>query len=293
MKGLITDRTQLNVIYRKELSEKGWAAMTTQERDEWLGDPSFVIGANLLPCGPYYSSAVALKYRSDEILATATAPGTYLYAISIIGNATDYANRELTLSVNNISSDGGGVPMMAVYWHDANGFEYAGATLVSAGSVTFDTSSTPNVNNREYLALYVYVTTHSNVEAGASAHFSGVMLENGNTRHAYVPYTEILATQATKGAYNYSDLNRVERAVAEISDLGNLELQTKTDWKMWDIPTESDMNRYLGNIATIRSRYANNSDVPFAPESMNQLTYSGANNIEIILNVAYEKIKAT
>lgn len=293
MKGLITDRTQLNVIYRKELSEKGWAAMTTQERDEWLGDPSLAIGANLISYGPYYSSAVTLKYRSDEILATATAPGTYLYAISIIGNATDYANRELTLSVNNISSDGDGVPMMAVYWHDANGFEYAGATLVSAGSVTFDTSSTPNVNNREYLALYVYVTTHTSVAEGAVAHFTGVMLENGNTRHEYVPYTEILATRATKGAYNYSDLNRVERAVAEISDLGNLGLQTKTDWKMWDIPTESEMNRYLGNIATIRSRYANNSDVPLAPSSMNQLTYSGANNIETILNAAYETIKAT
>lgn len=293
MKGLITDRTQQNMQYHKELSNKGWANMTLEERTEWLGDPSLAIGANLIPYGPYYSSAVTLKYRSDEILATSTAAGTYLYATSIIGDADDYTNRVLTLSVDDIAATGGGSPMLAVYWHDANGFEYAGATLVSAGSVTFDTSAMPNANAREYLALYIYVTTHTSVTEGVSAHFTGVMLENGNTRHEYVPYTEILATRATKGAYNYSDLNRVERAVAEISDLGNLGLKTKTDWSAWDIPTASEMNRYLGNIATIRSKYVDMSSVPLVPTSMNQLTYSGANNIETILNAAYEMIKAT
>ena len=293
MLGLITDRTQRNVYRRKELLEKGWARMTLDERAEWLGNPATTVGANLLPYGPYYSSVVTLKYRTDEIVATATAPGTYLYAVSIIGNAADYANKVLTLSADNIYSDGGGAPMLAVYWHGSNGFEYAGGTLVSAGSITFNTSEMPNVNNREYLALYVYVTTHANVIEGAVAHFAGVMLENGDTRHEYVPYTEIIATQATKGAYNYSDLNRVERAVMEISDLGNLGLVTKTDWNMWDIPTESDMSRYLGNIATIRSRYANAGDVPLVPISMSQLTYSDANNIESILNIAYETIKST
>ena len=127
-------------------------------------------------------------------------------------------------------SVGGGAPQLAVYWHDDNGYDYAGASLMSAGSVTFDTAEWQNVNNREYLAVYVYVTTSESVESGAYARYLGVMLENGNTRHGYVPYTEILATQATKGAYNYSDLNRVERAVAEISDLGGLGLVTKTNW---------------------------------------------------------------
>jgi hypothetical protein len=182
--------------------------------------------------------------------------------------------------------------MLSAYWHDGNGYEYAGATLPGgAGSVTFNTAEFPNELKRESLALYVYVTTAQEVAAGAEAHFKGVMLENGDTRHEYVPYTEILATQATKGAYNYSDLNRVERAVAEISDLGNLGLITKTNWSAWDIPTASEMNRYLSNVALIRSRYANRSDVPQAPFSMSQLNYSGANNIEAILNAAYETIK--
>ena len=289
MQGLITDRTQRNVYYRKELATKGWAGMTLAERAEWLGDPRATVGANLFSSGPFYSSTVELKYRSGEILATTNAAGIYLYAISIIGEAALFENRKFTFSVDSVTASGNGTPQLAVYWHDDFGFEYAGASLSTAGSVTFDTTDWPNTNNRQYLAVYVYVTTHENVQAGAFARFGGVMLESGVTRHPYVPYTEIMPTLATKGAYNYSDLNRVERAVAEISDLAGLGLITKTDWKMWDIPNVSDMNRYLGNIVRIRALLSDNS-VPVAPASMSNLTYSGANNIELILSAAYASL---
>lgn len=290
MKGLITDRTQRNVYYRKELSTKGWAGMTIAEKTEWEGKPLLVEGVNLFACGPYYSSAVELKYRSEEILATTNTEGVYLYAISIIGEAKDFVDKVFTLSVDSITASGSGTPQLAAYWHDDNGFEYAGASLSTSGSVTFDTTEWPNTNGRQYLAVYVYVTTHETVEAGAFARFGGVMLENGSTRHPYVPYTEILPTLATKGAYNYSDLNRVERAVAEISDLAGLGLTTKTDWKMWDIPTATEMNRYIGNISKIRSLVADNVNVPVAPISMNNLTYNEANNIELILSAAFESL---
>ena len=289
MQGLITDRTQRNVYYRKELAAKGWAGMTLSERAEWLGDPRTAEGANLFASGPFYSSAVELKYRSGEILATTNQAGIYLYAISIIGEAAEFANRKFTFSVDSITASGNGTPQIATYWHDDFGFEYAGASLSTAGSITFDTTEWPNTNNRQYLAVYVYVTTHETVTAGAFARFGGVMLESGATRHPYVPYTEILPTLATKGAYNYSDLNRVERAVAEISDLAGLGLTTKTDWKMWDIPTASDMSRYLANIASIRALVTDDT-VPIAPASMNNLTYSEANNIELILSAAYASL---
>ena len=51
MKGLVTDRTQRNVFYRKELSTKGWARMTLAERAEWLGDPLSTEGANIFAYG--------------------------------------------------------------------------------------------------------------------------------------------------------------------------------------------------------------------------------------------------
>ena len=290
MNGLITDRTQRNVYYRKQLATKGWSGMTLAERAEWLGDPLSSEGANLFACGPFYSSVVTLKYRSAEIFASTNTEGIYLYAISIIGEAANFENKKFTLSVDSIIASGNGTPQIATYWHDDYGFEYAGASLSTAGTITFDTTEWPNTNGRQYFAVYVYVTTHENVVAGAYARFGGVMLENGSTRHPYVPYTEILATPATKGAYNYSDLNRVERAVAEISDLAGLSLTTKTDWKMWDIPKASDMSRYLSNIASIRALIGDNATVPIAPASMNNLTFSEANNIELILSAAYESL---
>lgn len=289
MLGLITDRTQRNVYYRNSLSNKGWSGMTKSEKSEWLGNPFDTVGANLFACGPYYSSSVDLKYRNEEILATATTDGTYLYAISIIGEAADFANKVLTLSTDTMQASSVGTPQLAVYWHDDNGYEFAGASLLAAGSVTFDTAEWQNTRERRYLAVYVYVTTFEPVVAGDYARFGHVMLKIGNDRHAYIPYTEIIPTEATKGAYNYSDLNRVERAVAEISDRMGLNLATKTDWNMWDIPKETDMKRYIGNIKVIATAIGS-TIVP--PSSMNFFTYEQANNIESILNIAYESLMA-
>lgn len=287
MLNFITDRTQQNVSYRATLAEKGWRGMTSTEQVEWLGDPLNTVGANLLPYGPYYSSVVNLRYKSDSITATATAGGVYLYAVSIIGEASRYAGKTFTLSVDSITVTGGGSPQITAYWHDDTGFEYAGASLVTEGSVTFNTADFPNLMGRSYLALYVYVTTANEVTVGASARFDGVMLEIGDVRHEHVPYTEVVETVATKGAYNYSDLNRVERAVSEISEAVGLNLSTRTTWTMWDVPHASDMARYLSNIERIREHFA--IDIQ-APTSMSNLTYVGANNIELILQAAYYAI---
>ena len=107
-------------------------------------------------------------------------------------------------------------------------------------------------------------------------------------QHEYVPHTEILPNAVTKGAYNYSDLNRVERAAAELSDLYGLNLETKTDWGMWDIPTKSEMLRYITNIKKIRQAVMNPNDIAAAPDGMHGLNYSDANNIEKILLAAHE-----
>lgn len=287
MMGFITDRTQQNVARLKALSTKGWDRMTTQERAEWLGDPMATEGANLLPPGPYYSSVIDGKYRNGEIVLTATSDGTYLYAICIVGEAEKFASKTLTLSIGHIATPNGGMPQIAAYWHDESGFEYAGASLSTTGSVTFNTADFPNTAGRTSLALYIYITTTEAVSAGAVVHFSDVMLEIGSTHHNYAPYTEIIATDATKGAYNYSDLNRVERAVAEISDIIGLGLVTKTDWTMWDIPTDLDMDRYLGNIEVLRNLYGSEFSLP---DSMANLSYETANNIEKIILAAYEKV---
>ena len=294
MLGLITDRTQQNVYRRKEVASKGWNNMTSEERMEWLGDPLNAIGVNLLPYGPIRSSVVDLKYRNDHILATTSGDGQWLFAISIIGDAVNYENKTFTLSVDSIENLGGGSPEIALYWHtDDNHYDFAGVNLSTGGSVTFDTATMPNTNHRKYLAMYVYVTTGVEVTAGASVQFRGVMLENGDIRHPYVPYTEILPTGITKGAYNYSDLNRVERAVKEISEIVGLGLVTKTDWTIQDIPSTVEMVRYLQNISTIRELIPDVSNIPDVPVTMNNLTFDSANNIEKILLAAYESVTAS
>ena len=281
MPGLITDRTQRNVYRRKELAAKGWANMTSEERMEWSGDPFSTPGANLFATGTYYPSGVELEYKGDEIIATAVWSGVYLFAISIIGRASNFANRILTLSAEGFVAPA----KIEIFWHDDNGYDYAGGTLLNPGSATFNTGWFPNVNNREYLAAYMYMNTDTSVEAGKVITYKKVMLEVGEEKHEYAPYYEILPTMATKGAYNYSDLNRVERAVAEIAERAGLTLYTKTYWTMWDLPTDTEMSRYLSNINAIKTHFGINIDIP---ASMNNFTIDGANSIELVLSAAYE-----
>lgn len=88
-----------------------------------------------------------------------------------------------------------------------------------------------------------------------------------------------------KGAYNISDMNRVEAAVMMIAEkLKELhipvDVTTKSDWAMADLPTVSDLNRYLGNVAKLRNASSGLREAPQLPSSMVRLNYIGANRIE-------------
>ena len=110
-----------------------------------------------------------------------------------------------------------------------------------------------------------------------------------NRTQADVDAVDLSSTKASKGAYNYVDLNRVESKVAELSTwLNNINylsepLVTKTDWLMSDIFKQSDGVRYLNNVRTIRNAVTIYQNTPQVPTSMDKLTYSGANDIEKIL----------
>ncbi len=86
-----------------------------------------------------------------------------------------------------------------------------------------------------------------------------------------------------KGAYNYTDFNRVERAVAEIASLLGVPVETVTTWKATDIPTEADTTRYLANVQRLKTVCQGLAGTPNAPESMQRFTYKEANAIEKIL----------
>ena len=87
--------------------------------------------------------------------------------------------------------------------------------------------------------------------------------------------------------YNYTDLNRVEAAAADMAALitaegYNVTITSKIDWAETDFPTFSQMERYLGNIKLIRQQFPALSGYEL-PDTMRGLTYVGANNIEKML----------
>lgn len=124
-----------------------------------------------------------------------------------------------------------------------------------------------------------------------------------------------------RGAYNYTDLNRVEGAVQYISDMlvsveaaarayaaslgvawGSIysypydpddydSYTVKTDWGEDDIPTSAQMTRYLNNVKSIKNAIA--ASYPALPGSMGNLTFTGANAIERTLYTLYNALVAT
>lgn len=95
-------------------------------------------------------------------------------------------------------------------------------------------------------------------------------------------------SKVSKGAYNFTDLNRVESAVdylaKQLKAVGYpVEILPVRSWSASDIPTLSDMTRYLENVRRIREAFVTMNTTPRTPVSMTGLTYSGANAIEQIL----------
>lgn len=88
-----------------------------------------------------------------------------------------------------------------------------------------------------------------------------------------------------KGAYNYTDLNRVEAAVRVIAEKLNVlnipvNVTTKSDWTNKALPTRSDMDRYLNNVHLLRNTSSGLYYAPQPPSTMEKLDYIGANDIE-------------
>lgn len=100
------------------------------------------------------------------------------------------------------------------------------------------------------------------------------------------------------GAYNASDLNRVNSAMlfcqSILESVGlSVELSgIKTDWSMSDIPTESQMQDYLDNLDALRQAVNDPLYFPAIPSNMSGLDYSGANAIEEMLIAIGDEVAA-
>lgn len=109
-----------------------------------------------------------------------------------------------------------------------------------------------------------------------------------------IPWADMTAEQRAawsvpmKGAYNYTDLNRVGIALTSLQTLFtahgySVPINARTNWAAGEWPTESEMTAYLQSISNIRSALASFATTPAVPPSMDYGTVAIWNNIEQIL----------
>lgn len=101
-----------------------------------------------------------------------------------------------------------------------------------------------------------------------------------------------------KGTYNAEDLNRVGEAMGYIASrfqaMGyDINIQSRTDWGISDIPLQADMVQYIADLKDLRNAVAVFPDTPYVPNTMAYLNYYQANDIEqmlLVLNETIDKI---
>ena len=92
-----------------------------------------------------------------------------------------------------------------------------------------------------------------------------------------------------KGAYNFTDMNRVDGAVdyivERLREVGSFTEGIKT-YRLWSrehLPTKKELEQYLENIRILRSQFAVAASIPPVPSDMQMFTHKEANDIEKIL----------
>lgn len=93
-----------------------------------------------------------------------------------------------------------------------------------------------------------------------------------------------------KGAYNYTDLNRVGAALNFVRDrlvafrfLPENDFTARTDWAVGEIPTLADLTKYIGYVSTVREAFVHFPTTPAAPKDARWLNHREANDIEQII----------
>lgn len=94
------------------------------------------------------------------------------------------------------------------------------------------------------------------------------------------------STSFLVGAYNFTDLNRIETWSAYIAEQLNLytynvSITTKTNWTFDDFPTRSEMKRIRDNVQKLKDAFMAFTSVP---ADLERMTYQKANDLEKVLH---------
>ena len=85
--------------------------------------------------------------------------------------------------------------------------------------------------------------------------------------------------------YTQTDLNRVGNDIQYLADLLDsygygVSVITKTDWTVGDVPRAAQMTQYLADITALKAIFYGTTELP---ATMDNLSYTDGNNIEILL----------
>nr|DAU13658.1 MAG TPA: hypothetical protein [Bacteriophage sp.] len=163
---------------------------------------------------------------------------------------------------------------------------------------TFDDKTVTNKTNTGQLALSLYLF---GIHSGATANLRGAVMrlysckiyDNGQMIRDFVPCrsdSNILGLYDLVGKQMYPNNGSgsfIGGGEVQPVLFRDSELDPYT-WYESDIPTVSQMDQYLANVAAIRSVLDMPDGTPNTPEDMEALTYEEANDIEQILVIVEE-----
>jgi len=96
-----------------------------------------------------------------------------------------------------------------------------------------------------------------------------------------------------KGAYNYTDLNRIEQwcdyLATQLTTYSYIvAITTKTDWTADDFPTQAQLERIRSNVQALKTAYYATTNTP---TTLDRITYQKANDLEKILYEINENLE--
>lgn len=169
-----------------------------------------------------------------------------------------------------------------------------------------------DVERAKFLNQKVYDAWLSMAPAAADA---GVVIDPVEIAEVALSEEELAEWMAgLKGAYNYTDLNRIGQAIRTVSNLliampeeieqyrkgkevyyredfivpynpDEISVSPKVDWSMADPVTPGNTSAILDNISIIRRSFP--AGCPAVPSSMARFNFESANNIEKIIQTVY------
>lgn len=260
--------------------------MTAEERDEWNG----VVGQNLFDQTVFGSGGdkISVSTSDDKITITALVDISTSVRSGIECDPFDFnlyidGNNRLTIGVDTITAPAGSVCDISLSRYKYNWTDlvsvYYSPSLQSGGYVTYTIDKSKGGHK---LSIFV-----GGLSAGQSVVIRGFRINRGTRIYPYVRFGAQGANDVVRGAYNFTDFNRVEQSVAYLSNALGLSLVTKTDWTANDIPNVNDFeNRYLYNVNKVCEKAGING----VTTTYAGFDYKAANEIEKALKSAEETL---